>query len=76
MKKPRIFVLSHDGDQDGFKWISDGWNSESSRSPSLMRKARKAIESGKDVPDVVRLLKKAGFEVVRQDFLVTRGVKP
>jgi hypothetical protein len=68
--KPRILVLSSDGETE-FRWMSDGWNDEPRRgtpeAAELMAKAKECASSGKNVPDIVRLLKDAGFEVVRTE---------
>jgi len=70
MPKPRILVLSKDDDTEGFKWMSDGWNrmavSHTGKAKNLMAKARVCIAAGTNVLDVIKRLKKAGFEVVRQ----------
>lgn len=64
--KPGVIVLSDDGDTEGFKWLSDGWNAKDTpRSRALMKKARECIAQGEDVPEVCRLLEAAGFRVER-----------
>jgi hypothetical protein len=65
-KKPGIIVLSSDSDRQGFKWLSDGWNTIKSPNRSLFEKAGACIEAGKDVPDVIRRLKAAGFSITRR----------
>ncbi len=62
--KPRIIRISNS--EETFDWISDGWNTVKSPNPTLFKKAKKAIHAGKDIPDVVSRLEKAGFEVVQQ----------
>lgn len=66
--KPEIIVLSSDTD-DAFKWLSNGWftvkQQHTKRAQELMEKANRAIDEGKDVPDVIERLKKAGFEIRR-----------
>ena len=70
MTKPVIIVLSKDDDQEGFKWLSGGWNeAKKSHTPEareLMARAHKCIEEGRDVPDVIARLKKAGFTIERE----------
>jgi hypothetical protein len=67
--KPGIIVLSRD-DADSFDWLSDGWNeasmSHTDHAQGLVRKARKAIEAASDVPDAIKRLQAAGFDVRRQ----------
>ena len=66
--KPRIIVVSEDSD-DTFQWVSDGWYSaqhhHSKKAHDLMQKAETAIKEGKDVPDSIRRLENAGFEIGR-----------
>lgn len=77
--KPLITVSSKDTDET-FRWQSDGWFDMKSRmqnpkvANALFAKAEKAIEEGKDVPDTIKLLRKAGF-VVRRGPL-TQGFLP
>ena len=66
--KPTIIVTSGDKDTT-FNWQSDGWYMIHQRgtpqAEELFKKAKAAIGRGKDVPDAIRELKKAGFEVER-----------
>lgn len=66
--KPRIFVVSPDT-ADTFEWLSDGWYQIKQRgtkkAEALKKRTDKCIKAGKDVPDVIKLLRKAGFTVVR-----------
>lgn len=66
--KPGIIVTSKDTD-DVFEWLSVDWNrmevSHTPEAKELFRKAKKAIAEGKDVPDAIRLLEEAGFEITR-----------
>ena len=68
MSKPKIIVLSLDDDKE-FKWFSDGWYMIdqvcTERAQTLMAKARRAIEEGKNVPDVIKKLEEAGFDIQR-----------
>lgn len=65
-KTPGILVMS-DANEDGFRWLSDGWFAENIRdqqfSQNLMDMAQRCIADGKDVEDVIRLLGEAGFVV-------------
>lgn len=69
-KKPGIIVLSTDKDEV-FNFMSDGWfdkrNSRTEKGQILMSMAMKCVELGLDVPDVIRLLQKAGFEIIREN---------
>ena len=68
--KPRIIVLSKDSDEC-FNWLSDGWNSltegthGTESANELMELATKTILEGEDIPDAVKRLEEAGFEIVR-----------
>lgn len=69
-EKPGIIVIVPD-DAAEFRWLSVGWLQEG-MSPTEQRKGQKlftkahlAIQAGKDVPDVIDRLKKAGFSVTR-----------
>lgn len=67
--KPVIVVLSKDTDQS-FHWASDGWyqikHVGTPKAEKLMGKARKAINDGKTIKDVIARLKKAGFAIKRR----------
>lgn len=67
-ERPGIIVTCAD-DSDEFKWMSGGWYSMKRRGTAeaerLMNIARTCIEEGADVPDVIRRLTDAGFEITR-----------
>lgn len=67
--KPEIIVLSKDN-EDAFRWLSNGWftvkRQHTTQAQKLMKKAERAIDEGKDVPDVIKRLEKAGFLVTRR----------
>jgi len=69
MGKPRIIVQSKDDDET-FCWASDGWHDVKSygdpKSDALYRKAQAAVKAAKNVVDAIRLLREAGFTVVRK----------
>lgn len=69
MSKPGIIVQSADH-EDTFRWLSDGWYEMKRRhrpeAQALMAKANAAIEAAADVPDAIRRLEEAGFEVTRE----------
>jgi hypothetical protein len=71
MAKPGIIVLSKDDDQEGFKWLSDGWygakKRDTKRAQELYHEVADCIAIGDDVPDVIRRLEEAGFKVTRFD---------
>ena len=64
-------VLSRDDDQEGFKWLSDGWYDSkkrgTKRAQELFAKAADAIAIGDNVPDVIQRLKAYGFKVTRSE---------
>ena len=64
--KPAIIVLS-DSDSSLFEWVSDGWNyvgiQHTPKARALMKKAQSCIQTGKNSPEVIKLLKQAGFEI-------------
>ena len=66
--KPTILTAARD-DDDTFGWMSGGWFEMAIRhtpkAQALMAKAKGCIEAGEDVPDVIRRLEEAGFEVIR-----------
>ena len=66
MSKPSIIVTCDD-DAETFGWMSDGWHQVhqmgTEKAQELFKKAEECIESGDDVPDVVRRLEEAGFDV-------------
>ncbi len=68
--RPRIIVNSKDSDET-FKWMSSGWhtvkNEHTDEAQDLMKKAQDAIAAGSDVPDTIRKLEEAGFEIVRTE---------
>jgi hypothetical protein len=68
MTNPGIIVLSTD-DEQTFRWMSDGWNQlkvrHTTKAQQLFTKAKRCIEDGTDVRDVIDRLEKAGFKVTR-----------
>lgn len=64
--RPKIIVISKD-DESTFRFLSDGWHDiktqmrDRKKADALMAKCTKAIEAGKDVPDTIKRLEKAGF---------------
>jgi hypothetical protein len=68
--KPRIIVLSAD-DDDVFDWLSDGWfmveQRHTEKAQELMKRAKQAITEGVNVPDAIKKLEAAGFEIVRDE---------
>lgn len=75
-ERPRIIVTSRDGDPE-FTWLSDGWYQikriHTAAAQELMAQATEAIEAGSDVPDAIRRLEEAGFDVTREPRTVDRG---
>jgi hypothetical protein len=72
MPKPRIIVTSKDTDKV-FGWMSDGWHAITAphtaftvEGKRLMALADRCIKAATDVPDAIRRLEEAGFEVVRK----------
>lgn len=70
MVRPGIVVLSADTD-DQFEWMSDSWYQIKRRhtreAQRLMAKAKAAIEAADNVPDAIRRLEAAGFDVRRAE---------
>lgn len=66
--KPTIVVLSDDT-AETFDWLSDGWNTIKNRhtlpAQELYARATAIISTGKDVPDTIKRLEDAGFNIVR-----------
>jgi hypothetical protein len=68
MTKPKVIVLVDDN-ANTFEWMSDGWYNSAARgtqeAETLMSRARRCIEDGANVPDVIKRLRSAGFEIER-----------
>lgn len=67
MSKPQIIVISGPN-EDAFRWLSNGWytiqQTGTQEAEKLMAIANQAIEAGTDVPDTIKRLKEAGFEII------------
>lgn len=65
----RIIVLSSDTEKS-FRWLSDGWYEVRDRNlkerRTLFQLATSCIDDGVDVKDVIRRLKRVGFEIERR----------
>jgi hypothetical protein len=68
--KPTIITPCTDTDTT-FQFWSGGWYETSIRhtpeAQALMALAKKCINDGENVPDVIRRLEEAGFKVIRSD---------
>lgn len=69
-EKPGIIAHSHDGD-DTFRWSSCGWATAKQRiqdpeARKRMHLVEEIVDKAKDVREACRMLKKAGFKIIRE----------